>query len=205
MVGSHGPLPPTRESATRTAIFCSSAVERVWSRIRMKTSLSGVESHLILVEAVAKMADAPLNAPARADTSSNTSKKTEPRTTLPSLLHGPSRPALRKEVLGELIEEQSRRNGSRTAVSFPWQQHSLSYQQLANRSRLLAKSMLEAGLKHGDCIGIMAGNCYQYIEVFLGAARIGCPLVVFNNTYSPKELCSALSVSCEYTVSSKPR
>jgi non-ribosomal peptide synthetase component F len=159
---------------------------------------------MILVNAVAKMADASLNGPTRADMSSNTHKRTEIRTTLPSLLHGPSSPALRTEVLGELIEEQARRNGSRTAVSFPWQQHSLSYQQLADRSKILAKSMLEMGLKHGDCIGIMAGNCYQYIEVFLGAARIGCPLVVFNNTYSPKELCSALSVSREYSSSKKP-
>ncbi|KIV78549.1 hypothetical protein PV11_06194 [Exophiala sideris] len=119
----------------------------------------------------------------------------EVRTPLASVVRGSRSPVLCTKTLGEVIEEQARRNGSRNAASFPWQHHSLSYQQLADRSKLLAKSMLEAGLQHGDCVGIMAGNCYQYIEVFLGAARIGCPLVVFNNTYSTEELCSALSVS----------
>lgn len=44
-------------------------------------------------------------------------------------------------------------------------------------------------------MGIIAGNCYQYIELFLGAARIGCPYVVFNNTYSPDELKNAVLAS----------
>lgn len=113
-----------------------------------------------------------------------------------SIVRGPTTPALWSETLGDLVEEQGRRNGDRPATVFSWQQHTLSYQQLADRSRLLAKSMLEAGLKHGECIGIMAGNCYQYIETFLGAARIGCPFVVFNNTYSPDELNTALAASC---------
>ncbi|KAK7885648.1 hypothetical protein LTR67_009999 [Exophiala xenobiotica] len=44
----------------------------------------------------------------------------------------------------------------------------------------------------------MAGNCYQYVEAFLAAARIGCPFVVLNNTYSPKEVVNALRVvSCK--------
>ena len=97
--------------------------------------------------------------------------------------------------LGDLIDQQAKQNGDRTAASFPWQDHSFSYRHLADMSKLLAKAILEAGLKHGDCVGIMAGNCYQYIELFLGAARIGCPFVVFNNTYTPKELCAAVSIS----------
>jgi acyl-CoA synthetase (AMP-forming)/AMP-acid ligase II len=114
-----------------------------------------------------------------------------------SIVRGPDTPALWTQTLAELIDERGQGpNGERTAVVFSWQQHhTLSYRQLAERSKLLAKSMLEAGLKQGDHIGIIAGNCYQYIEVFLGAARIGCPLVVLNNTYSVSELCTALSVS----------
>lgn len=73
----------------------------------------------------------------------------------------------------------------------------MTFQHLAERSKLLAKAMLEAGLKHGDCVGIMAGNRYEYIETLLGAARIGCPFVVFNNTYTAPELCAALKVSGE--------
>ncbi|KAL2004686.1 hypothetical protein VTN00DRAFT_3214 [Thermoascus crustaceus] len=52
--------------------------------------------------------------------------------------------------------------------------------------------MLNMGLRHGDCVGIVAGNCYQYIEVFLGGARIGCPVVVLSTAYMPEELRSAV-------------
>ncbi|KEF57319.1 uncharacterized protein A1O9_05236 [Exophiala aquamarina CBS 119918] len=112
-----------------------------------------------------------------------------------SFIQGDQSSTLYSAVLANLIDDQAAKNGSHVAAVFSWQNHSITYEQLADRSRLLAKSMLEAGLKHGDTVGIIAGNCYQYIEAFLGAARIGCPFVVFNNTYSAKELTAALAVS----------
>ncbi|OGM49287.1 hypothetical protein ABOM_004146 [Aspergillus bombycis] len=115
-----------------------------------------------------------------------------------ALVHGPRRPELWKKTLGSLIDEQEARYGDRNALIIPWQSVSLSYRQLAERSRVLAKAILEMGLRHGDCVGIMAGNCYQYIEVFLGSARVGCPVVVLNNTYTPQELRNAvLASSCK--------
>lgn len=129
--------------------------------------------------------------------SSHDGQDTQTKATSLSIIHGPNTPALLTQKLGDLTDELASQNGDRVAAVFPWQNHSMSFQYLADRSRLLAKAMLEAGLKHGDCVGIMAGNCYQYIEVFLGAARIGCPFVVFNNTYTATELCAALAVSCK--------
>lgn len=117
-----------------------------------------------------------------------------------SFLQADQKSSLFSGRLGDLIDEQGSKNGTRTAAVFSWQSHSTTYAQLAERSRLLAKSMLESGLKHGDTVGIIAGNCYQYIEAFLGAARIGCPFVVFNNTYSAKELVVALAASCMYNL-----
>ena len=113
-----------------------------------------------------------------------------------SVVHGPSAPELWHIKLGDLIERQADRYGDHTAAVFLWQSRRFSYHQLADNSRNLAKSMLALGLQHGECIAIMAGNCYQYIEAFLAAARIGCPFVVLNNTYTPRELVSALSVTC---------
>ncbi|KAJ0116234.1 hypothetical protein J7T55_005180 [Diaporthe amygdali] len=80
-----------------------------------------------------------------------------------SLVYGPRSPPLWNKTLADLIHEQE-------------------------LNALLAKALLGGGFKRGDCVGIMAGNCYQYIEVFLGAGRIGCPVAVFNNTFSPREL-----------------
>ncbi|KAJ5141208.1 hypothetical protein N7526_002203 [Penicillium atrosanguineum] len=112
-----------------------------------------------------------------------------------ALVHGSKEPVLWAETLGNFIDKQAAQYEDRPAVIFPWQSVRLSYRQLAGRSNILAKSMLEMGLCKGDCIGIMAGNCYQYIEVFLGGGRIGCPVVVLNNTYTPEELMNAVQKS----------
>ncbi|KAM5341498.1 hypothetical protein ACJ41O_014529 [Fusarium nematophilum] len=115
-----------------------------------------------------------------------------------SLVYGPAQPELLIRTLGSLVEEQADKFGSRCAVSAPWQAARLSYRDLADRSKLMAKAMLEMGMRHGDCVGIMAGNCSQYIEVFLGGARIGCPVVVINNTFAPDELQAAVArVNCK--------
>ncbi|KAE9575428.1 putative acyl-CoA synthetase [Colletotrichum fructicola] len=110
----------------------------------------------------------------------------------PSLVFGPKDPPLLEKTLGSVIQDQAKAYGDRTAVVVPWQSTRLTYNDLADRSKITAKGLLELGLKHGDCVGIMAGNCYQYTELFLGAARIGCPFVVLHNTYSPDELSSAV-------------
>lgn len=113
-----------------------------------------------------------------------------------ALVHGPKDPALWFKTLGNFIDEQATQFEDRPAVVFPWQSVRLSYRQLADRSKVLANAMLEMGLHLGDCVGVMAGNCYQYIEVFLGGSRIGCPVVVLNNTYTPEELHNAVKRSC---------
>ncbi|KAI3393271.1 hypothetical protein diail_4501, partial [Diaporthe ilicicola] len=105
-----------------------------------------------------------------------------------SLVQGPRSPPLWNKTLGELIQEQVSKYADREAVVVPWQSSRITYGRLGERSALSAKSLLAAGLKRGDCVGIMAGNCYEYIEIFLGAGRIGCPVAVFNNTFSPREL-----------------
>ncbi|KAJ5406011.1 hypothetical protein N7465_007295 [Penicillium sp. CMV-2018d] len=112
-----------------------------------------------------------------------------------ALVYGPKEPQLCLKTMGTLIDDQAVHFGDRPAVVFPWQSVRLSYRQLAERSKILAKAMLEMGLRHGDSVGIMAGNCYQYIEVFLGGARIGCPVVVLNTTYTPAELERAVRTS----------
>ena len=116
----------------------------------------------------------------------------------PSLVSGPKTPALWEETLGELVYRQALRYGDHTAAIFSWQQnHKLSFGDLGLRSEAVAKALLARGLVHGHKIAIMAGNCYQYIEVFLAAARIGCPLIVLNNTYSAREMITALKVTCK--------
>ena len=58
--------------------------------------------------------------------------------------------------------------------------------------------LIALGVSHGDRIGIMAGNCAEYISVFFAAARVGAVIVVLNTTYTATELEYAVAhTSCK--------
>lgn len=113
----------------------------------------------------------------------------------PSLVHGPVADALWTTTLSALIETQARLYPDRIAVSFPWQNVRRTYHELLLRSKLVAKALVDAQLRQGEAVGVIAGNCYEYIEVFLGASWLGCPVVVLNSTYTPQELSNAVTFS----------
>ncbi|RAH70044.1 acetyl-CoA synthetase-like protein [Aspergillus aculeatinus CBS 121060] len=112
-----------------------------------------------------------------------------------SIVHGAEEPALWSQTLGQLVEEQATQYGDRTALVTPWQDQRLSFRQLADSSQVLASAMVQAGLRLGDCIAVLAGNRYEYIQVFLAGARIGCPVLPLNNAYTPAEVLRALQKS----------
>ncbi|KAH7385811.1 hypothetical protein BKA66DRAFT_511620 [Pyrenochaeta sp. MPI-SDFR-AT-0127] len=113
--------------------------------------------------------------------------------TASSLVHGPTDLPLWQKTIGAILTEQSQRYGDKTAIVVPWQDVRFSFQDLQTSSETTARALLAAGVRNGDMVAIMAGNRIEYIDFFLAAARIGCALVVLNNTYTPSELTSALS------------
>ncbi|KXG49181.1 AMP-dependent synthetase/ligase [Penicillium griseofulvum] len=113
----------------------------------------------------------------------------------PSLVAGPTEPQLLDITLGELLTLQALQYGGIECLVFPWTGARWTYGQLKDESDRLARGMLASGIQKGDRIGIMAGNCEQYISVFFAAARVGAILVVLNNTYTPSELYYALNHS----------
>ena len=112
-----------------------------------------------------------------------------------SLVYGPTAEPLWNITLSALIEKQAARYGDRTALVFPRQNIRRTYRDLLDRSRMVSKALIEQGLESGDCVGIFAGNCCEYVEVFLGAGAIGCPVVVLNAGYTPTELRDAITYS----------
>lgn len=118
-----------------------------------------------------------------------------------SLVQGPTTIPLWTGTISSLIREQASKHGDRTAVISSWQKRRLTYKEIDARSEVVASALLSLGLRPGDAIAIMAGNRLEYLEVFLGAGRIGCPLVVLNNTYTPGELLRALARTCKTTES----
>ncbi|KAJ5490719.1 Acyl-CoA ligase sidI [Penicillium diatomitis] len=109
-----------------------------------------------------------------------------------SFVEGPLEPAILDITLGDLLTLQALRYGDFECLVFPWTGARWTYSDLKEEVDRLAKGMLAMNVHKGDRLGIMAGNCEQFISVFFAAARVEAILVVLNNTYTPSELQYAL-------------
>ncbi|KAE9981897.1 putative NRPS-like protein biosynthetic cluster [Venturia inaequalis] len=105
----------------------------------------------------------------------------------PSILHGPSTPPLVTLTLSKLLDIQCRRYGPKECLIIPWTGARWTYHKLREESINLAKMLVEVGIRPGDRVGVMAGNCEQYVAVVFAVARVGGILVVLNNTYTAGE------------------
>ncbi|GKT86638.1 AMP-binding enzyme [Colletotrichum tofieldiae] len=112
-----------------------------------------------------------------------------------SLLNGPRDPPLVDLSLGELLELQTYQHGTKECLVIPWTGARWTYNELNQQSLLLAQALLEMGIKAGDRVGVMAGNCEQYAAIFFAVSRVGAILVILNNTYTPSEAMYAVQFS----------
>lgn len=110
-----------------------------------------------------------------------------------SIVQGSTQPKLLDITLGELLTFQSLQYSDHECLVFPWTGTRWTYADLTDETDRVARGLLTIGIQKGDRIGIMAGNCEQYISVFFAAARVGAILVVLNNTYTPSEVYHALT------------
>lgn len=68
----------------------------------------------------------------------------------------------------------------------------LSYRELEEKSRALAKGMLASGIGKGTRLGLLMPNGPDFIVTFAAATRIGAIVIPFNTFYKPKELAFVL-------------
>lgn len=116
-----------------------------------------------------------------------------------SIVHGPTEPGLWEMTLGELLEFQCLRYRDSECLVVPWTGTRWTYGQLQEESNAVARALLAKGFQRGDRIGVMAGNCEQYVSLFFAAARVGAIMVVINNTYTHTELMYALKHTGMYS------
>jgi len=83
---------------------------------------------------------------------------------------------------------------TQTAFKYPHQESYVgpdarrTWQQTLDSSKNLAKALLALGLQRGDHVGILLGNCSQWIEIFFGCAMIGAVTVPINTRFKKNEL-----------------
>jgi crotonobetaine/carnitine-CoA ligase len=84
-------------------------------------------------------------------------------------------------VLGELIEDRTRRNGERIFLRF--KDRSYTYSEMDRYANRCANAFLRQGVEKGDKISIMLPNCPEYIFVWWGSAKAGLVEVPINTSY----------------------
>lgn len=78
---------------------------------------------------------------------------------------GPHSPPLKHVTLAQLLQEQVLLNGDGEAVVSAWQNIRWTYRDLHEKSNTLAKCFYALGIRKGDRMAIMAGNCAEYVAV----------------------------------------
>lgn len=109
-----------------------------------------------------------------------------------SLVHGPTEPALSDLTIGQLADQQAARYGDKDCIIIGWNNTRLSYRELSESSKVIARGLLALGVQNGDRIAILSGDDERFIQLFFAAARIGACLVIINKTYTVSECLRAL-------------
>jgi len=65
----------------------------------------------------------------------------------------------------ELLQEQVRLNGDKEALISAWQRIRWTYRDLDAKSDEVARCFHALGIRKGDRMAIMAGNCGEYVLV----------------------------------------
>jgi mevalonyl-CoA ligase len=103
---------------------------------------------------------------------SHISQSTDPSSTSPypglSYHIGPTNKPLKHVTLGQLLREQVSLNGHYEALVSAWQGIRWTYRDLDEKSDELARSFWGLGVRKGDRMAIMAGNCGEYVLVCIG-------------------------------------
>lgn len=93
-------------------------------------------------------------------------------------------------LIQDIFYEAVHKYGNRTA--FDSLDDRVTFNQLWDRVSYVAGALSHLGLKKGQRIGILSGNCTDYIVYHYAAAKIGAILLVLNTRHTPQELFWAL-------------
>jgi fatty-acyl-CoA synthase len=96
-------------------------------------------------------------------------------------------------VLGRWIRDRARTTPERTAIDFDGRL--VTYADLDERSERLAADLLSSGLRRGDRVATLTGNCPEHVEAFFACAKAGFVLVPLSWRLSPAELAYQLDDS----------
>jgi fatty-acyl-CoA synthase len=97
------------------------------------------------------------------------------------------------KTIPQLMSDLAERCGSRTAIVD--RQNRVSYTDIHDRSRALAAGLAQAGVGHGDRVGLWLPNIAAYLEAFLACAELGAIVISLNTKFKSHEMADIVSRS----------
>ena len=94
-------------------------------------------------------------------------------------------------VVGGHVEHNARRFGSKIAIQEA-QGRAWSYAELNARANRIAHALKDAGIGHGDKIGILCDARLEWIAVYIGVVKLGAVAVPINYRLTPDEMAANL-------------
>jgi fatty-acyl-CoA synthase len=91
-----------------------------------------------------------------------------------------------KRTLGRVLEEVSLRYPENAALIYRNQR--ISYGELLEKARALAKGLIALGVGRGDKVALWAGNCPEWVYTQMATALMGAVLVPVNTRFRTSEL-----------------
>ncbi len=95
---------------------------------------------------------------------------------------------LTDKTLGTLLEEWASKIPDSDCIVYPDRDLRFSWRQFNERVDMLAKGLLETGMKPGDKLGIWANNVPDWLTFMFATAKAGIVLVTVNTNYKLHEL-----------------
>ena len=89
-------------------------------------------------------------------------------------------------TLIELVREQAQARPQ--AIALVCAQGNFSYRDLADRAAKVAGALQACGVKRGERVGLLLGNCVEWLDVCLGASAVGATAVPLSTWSTRSEL-----------------
>lgn len=107
-------------------------------------------------------------------------------------------------TIGQYFDEIVEKYPHNEALVIPHQGVRLTYRELDEEVNMIARALLNAGLKKGERLGIWAPNCLEWTLTQYATAKLGAILVNINPSYRLNELEYALNQSeCHFIVAAE--
>ncbi len=97
-------------------------------------------------------------------------------------------------LVGDIPTKCARLFPDKEGVVF--QERRLTFREVADRCNRLANGLLKMGVKKGERVAVLLGNCSEYLELYFSIPKIGGVIVPLNTRFITKELVYVLA-DCE--------